>query len=418
MKLILTLVLYFFSLQISFGLFTESNWVELSVRHNTPNGDVLKVFPYSDDIYIGGEFYTIGGWQDTVNFLAKYDFQDSTWNPFFDSTAIKGIHGYVHDIASKDDKLYVCGGFDSAGSSAVNNISFLDTTNLIWNSIGLGSNGPINTMKFHDSLIYIGGNFDSVDNISANNIAYWDGTNWNSIGTGTDGDVYSLKHYEDNLYVGGIFENFDTIKVDGLAKFSNAEISTVLDDFKGHVNCIDIYDNKLIIGGAFKYIIDSLENANNLLGIDSVNEIYSFDGGTDGSIYSMYPNGNKLFISGMFFRTGEVSNSKVALWEIPNSIKNSNPNKIINDEITNIKTYPNPASSIVSIEFLLLNDAFVSLEIYDLIGNKVTTIIKEKELGIGSFNYSWIVKNIQNGIYFYSLECNNKIFNGKIQVVK
>ena len=61
--------------------------------------------------------------------------------------------------------------------------------------------------------------------------------------------------------------------------------------------------------------------------------------------------------------------------------------------------YPNPFNPTTNISFNLLNDAKVTLEIYDLKGKKIETVI-DGNLNSGHHLIPWNAKNISSGVYF------------------
>ena len=74
------------------------------------------------------------------------------------------------------------------------------------------------------------------------------------------------------------------------------------------------------------------------------------------------------------------------------------------------QNYPNPFNPETEIEYVLHKSAQVSLTIYNLLGQKVRTLLSERQ-PVGSYKIFWDGKNEQgktssSGIYFYRLEVN------------
>ena len=65
--------------------------------------------------------------------------------------------------------------------------------------------------------------------------------------------------------------------------------------------------------------------------------------------------------------------------------------------------YPNPFNPSTTIEFNLPQRSFVSLKIYNILGEEVTTLVS-KELVSGRYKYIWEANNLAGGIYFYILD--------------
>nr|MBC8384152.1 T9SS type A sorting domain-containing protein [Candidatus Cloacimonadota bacterium] len=80
----------------------------------------------------------------------------------------------------------------------------------------------------------------------------------------------------------------------------------------------------------------------------------------------------------------------------------------------NLKNYPNPFNPSTTIEYSLDKDnSIVSLEVYNIKGQKVKSLVNEvKEKGTHSV--VWDGKNdshkaVSSGVYFYKLEADNKL---------
>jgi hypothetical protein len=67
------------------------------------------------------------------------------------------------------------------------------------------------------------------------------------------------------------------------------------------------------------------------------------------------------------------------------------------------QNYPNPFNPSTSISYQLPVKSFVKLEVYDILGNKVATLINE-EKPAGSFEVDFDGTSSQSGVYFYRLQ--------------
>jgi len=90
------------------------------------------------------------------------------------------------------------------------------------------------------------------------------------------------------------------------------------------------------------------------------------------------------------------------------------------------RNYPNPfhaGSETTTIEFNLLTASTVSLELYDVMGNRVGSLLKNASLPAGLQRVTWDGKNgmsnlVLNGIYYAQLDVNGTKLLLKIAVVK
>ncbi len=80
------------------------------------------------------------------------------------------------------------------------------------------------------------------------------------------------------------------------------------------------------------------------------------------------------------------------------------------------QNYPNPFNNSTVIHYELPIDGYVKLDVFDIRGRKITTLINE-EKDAGTYDYKWnISKIISSGIYFYRLSIDSR--NANFQQVK
>lgn len=69
------------------------------------------------------------------------------------------------------------------------------------------------------------------------------------------------------------------------------------------------------------------------------------------------------------------------------------------------QNYPNPFNPSTAITFSLASDANVTLKVYNVLGQEVSTLINEN-LTAGVHKYDFNATGLNSGIYFYSIEAN------------
>lgn len=89
----------------------------------------------------------------------------------------------------------------------------------------------------------------------------------------------------------------------------------------------------------------------------------------------------------------------------------------IPDEYNLEQNYPNPFNPATTIQFSIPEQSFVKLEIFNSLGEKVSTLFNE-ELRTGSYKYEWNAENLSSGIYYYSLTTNNFSKTKKLVLLK
>jgi len=109
-------------------------------------------------------------------------------------------------------------------------------------------------------------------------------------------------------------------------------------------------------------------------------------------------------------------------WEAPRTyyidnvsiyIQVDNPNYLLDDEGMAIEylllqNYPNPVNPTTTIKYQVPELSFVTLKVYDVLGNEVTTLVNE-EIPAGSYDVEFDGSELTSGIYFYRLQIGSII---------
>lgn len=96
---------------------------------------------------------------------------------------------------------------------------------------------------------------------------------------------------------------------------------------------------------------------------------------------------------------GSNSVSFVSL-SVPTGLQNTS--SIANDYSLS-QNYPNPFNPATTISFDVKSKGMVTLKVYDILGNEVTSLVNE-ELNSGSYNISFDASAYTSGVYFYELQ--------------
>jgi hypothetical protein len=82
-----------------------------------------------------------------------------------------------------------------------------------------------------------------------------------------------------------------------------------------------------------------------------------------------------------------------------------------------MQNYPNPFNPSTNIEFRIENFRFVSLKVYDILGNEVANLVNE-EKDPGNYKISFNAARLSSGIYFYTLSAGNFVETKKMILLK
>ena len=81
------------------------------------------------------------------------------------------------------------------------------------------------------------------------------------------------------------------------------------------------------------------------------------------------------------------------------------------------QNYPNPFNASTMISFGLPVDAHVRLDVYNILGQRVTTL-RDEVLPAGSYNVTWNADQVASGVYFYRLQTDEFTQTRKMTLMK
>jgi hypothetical protein len=224
------------------------------------NNAVMTLAVSGNTIYVGG-FFTITGGQSR-NLIAALDATTglaTNWNP----NATGPTNAGVWTLAVNGNNVYVGGEFTSIGGQNRSGIASLDATTGLatsWNpDAGGGSSGYIMgayDFAFSGNTVYVAGNFTSIGGKNRSGIAALDATtglatNWNPNPTSYYPFVQRLALNGNTLYVAGHFGSIGGQNRIGIAALdaTTGLATSWKPDLIQHVMDIEVSENTVYFGG-------------------------------------------------------------------------------------------------------------------------------------------------------------------------
>jgi len=241
-------------------------------------------------------------------------------------------------------------------------------------------NGWVLALAASGSEVVVGGVFTSAGGVSANYVARFNTqTNtWSSLGTGSqngvDSVVYALAVVGNEVVVGGVFTSAGGVSANRVARFNTQT------------------------------------NTWSTLGTGSQNGVNGL------GVFALAVVGNEVYVGGAFISAGGVSAIGVARW-------NSGTSRVEQLSPTAPKTflleqnYPNPFNPSTTIRYQLPVASEVKLEVYDVLGKKIATLVNERQ-SAGSYQVVWNASGLSSGTYFYRLQAGTFVETKKMIMVK
>ena len=112
------------------------------------------------------------------------------------------------------------------------------------------------------------------------------------------------------------------------------------------------------------------------------------------------------------------ANGKILKYDSRTSVTGNFTDRNIPQNYFLKQNFPNPFNPSTNLEYGISKKGYVSLKIYDVLGNEVTALINETKPA-GNYNYQFSTENYQlsSGIYFYSLSVNGELIDTKRMVL-
>ena len=159
-------------------------------------------------------------------------------------------------------------------------------------------------------------------------------------------------------------------------------------------------------------------NINSVTGtapINSTVEIFS-DEAEEGKLFEgkVTADGNGIFTwsgsaTGLYVTAtatdadGNTSEFSSAVWL---TTIEQDPGKQIPEIFTLDQNYPNPFNPSTTIDFAIPQSSFITLKIYNILGNEIETLLNEQRPA-GVYKVNWMPTDLPNGIYLYQLQAGD-----------
>ncbi len=96
------------------------------------------------------------------------------------------------------------------------------------------------------------------------------------------------------------------------------------------------------------------------------------------------------------------------------NVETGNP---LADGIILMQNYPNPFNPVTRMSFVIGKSSFVTLKIYDVLGNEVITLVNDVK-SPGTYNIDFNAEHLSSGVYYYRLKAGNYTETKKMLLLK
>ena len=167
----------------------------------------------------------------------------------------------------------------------------------------------------------------------------------------------------------------------------------------------DIYAQRVNSSGEFLWLVDGVIvcSANN----DQLYPVIVSD------------NDNGAIITWDDFRN--ITNENIYAQRVNKNGALGNPSSVETEQLPERyslnQNYPNPFNPSTTIKYSMPTSEFVTLKVYDVLGNEVSTLVHEEKLA-GSYEIEFTASELSSGIYFYKIQSNSFTETKKMILMK
>ncbi len=397
---------------------TTNTWHSLGTGENNGLDNQVNAIAVSgDNVFVGG-FFTLAGGQPASR-VARFNLTTNTWHTLGTGTS-NGVNSGVYALAVSGDNVFVGGSFTQAGGLPANRVARYNLTTDTWSSLGTGTNNGVNstvtTLAVSGDDLFVGGLFTQAGGQTANYVARYNLTTdtWSSLGTGSSNGVGPavnvLAVSGDNVFVGGGFQQAGGLPANRVARY-NLTTGTwhslgtgSSDGVSAVVNALALVGNNVFVGGGFDQAGGQTTNRVARFNL-TTNTWHTLGAGTsngvNATVFALAALGNNVFVGGSFTGAGGQSANYVARYTEPFTSVDEE-NRSIPTSYRLMQNYPNPFNPSTTIRFEVPRSGFVTLKVYNLLGQEVAVLVNEVKQA-GRHEVVWEATGLPSGVYFYRM---------------
>lgn len=166
-------------------------------------------------------------------------------------------------------------------------------------------------------------------------------------------------------------------------------------------------------------MIDETFNWKNVFGVDS--KMNPIDLNKNINLRKLSFNRNQFNKEGNYYYRVRYRDHNLKWSEWSNSLQFrvsiDNYDEELNEGVALKQNFPNPYNSTTKIIYRILDKNFVSLKVYDVLGNEVSILVNQ-EMEAGEYEAEFDGKNLSSGVYFYKLQVGSLSKTKKLTLVR
>jgi len=346
----------------------------------------------------------------------------TAWNPN------PSVGGDVRALALDGAVVYVGGTFTSVGGQVRGNLAALDLATGLATAWDPQASSSVYALAPDGQTVYTGGVFTTIGGQTRNALAALDSTTglataWNAginawdpvFGSGT---VYSLAVSGSTIFAGGIFSIAGGVpkhlaSFDAVAGLNGGWTPSPNDH---PILAVAVSGRTVFVGGYFTYIGGITLRDIAALPMTGPVAVLGWRPDADDAVRALLVDGPVVYAGGDFRYMGNKPQSYVAAVASPAIDVPEAPSLGIGPRF--LGNSPNPFRGSTVIRFSLREAGDVSLEIFDLAGRQVATLLRGEHREQGTHQTTLAGAGLTSGIYFYRLRVGRSVEARKMVVLQ
>lgn len=193
---------------------------------------------------------------------------------------------------------------------------------------------------------------------------------------------------------------------------------------------VDIYDSLGISQDTVQYespFVSKIYAGSDINSNNKLEVVTAYQSVADSITYSYYSwsvnDGDYIKDSTVKRASDKAVNIRVLEWQEASGLKEVGFNFVTPNDYVLEQNYPNPFNPSTTIRFSLPLDKSISLQVYDILGNEISTLINNEVVKKGAYEVTWNGRNnrgeeVASGTYIYTLKFGNFSKSAKMMLLR
>jgi hypothetical protein len=318
--------------------------------------------------------------------------------------------------------VYASGDFTSIGGESRNHIAAIDATTGAATAWDPSANDVVSALAVggsDGSTVYAGGYFTSIGGQLRNHVVALDATSGTATGWDPNANAWvgALAVSGPTVYAGGLFQSIGGSGRNYIAALdaTTGAATAWNPNASSTVSALAVIGSTIYAGGNFHAI--GGEARSGVAALDATTgSATDWNPNVDLDVYALAVDGTTVHVGGGFFSVDGLAQSFIAAIEDPTLDVPAGSN--VSSVASRLENLPNPFRTSTRITFALRSDGRVTLEVFDLAGRLVATLMRDERATVGLHQVEFRHPGLPSGLYLSRLRVDRDLLTRKMLVMQ